>query len=224
MILGIELKGWYALAKEEEPSFRFQVTPAVCASADLLVVVPWTLSKVISGSPQVFTPFVIGARHAAEFRNWHWEHAKGGTNDNSLILSTVSTNYPMKSDAIADRAVSDGGGNFGRLARSGVMKEYIENLFDDRLSGIPLWAWQKFLGLFKESKSDEFIERGLKKLAANLASGGKSEKSVERQAKVQALFHEISDLLIAEEQATPTKRSPEVEPYPPNSSQTGGKP
>ncbi len=27
ILLGIELKSWYLLAKEEEPSFRFQVTP-----------------------------------------------------------------------------------------------------------------------------------------------------------------------------------------------------
>ena len=44
IIMGIELKGWYILAKEREPSFRYKVTPAACAPADLLVVVPWTLS------------------------------------------------------------------------------------------------------------------------------------------------------------------------------------
>lgn len=69
VILGIELKGWYVLTKEREPSFRYKVTPAVCAPGDLLVVVPWALDKVVSGSPQVFTPFVIGARHAADYRN-----------------------------------------------------------------------------------------------------------------------------------------------------------
>ncbi len=69
IILGIELKGWYVLAKEEEPSFRFQVTPAACAVQDLLMVVPWVLSNVISGSPQVFTPFALSARFAAKYRN-----------------------------------------------------------------------------------------------------------------------------------------------------------
>lgn len=72
IILGIELKGWYVLAKEAEPSFRFQVTPSACAPQDMLMVVPWALSDVISGSPQVFAPFVMSARYAAAYRNYHW--------------------------------------------------------------------------------------------------------------------------------------------------------
>ena len=31
-LLGVELKGWYLLAKEKEPSLRFQVTRAACTS------------------------------------------------------------------------------------------------------------------------------------------------------------------------------------------------
>jgi hypothetical protein len=62
VLLGIELKGWYLLAKEAEPSFRFQVTPAACARQDLIVVVPWALTNVISGSPMVFPPFLESAR------------------------------------------------------------------------------------------------------------------------------------------------------------------
>src|SRR6266480_256473 len=54
ILLGIELKGWYALAKESEPSFRYQVTPAVCAPWDFLAVYPWALSEVISGHPRLF--------------------------------------------------------------------------------------------------------------------------------------------------------------------------
>ena len=49
IIMGIELKGWYVFAKEGVPTYRFTTTPAACAEADLLVVVPWALSEVISG-------------------------------------------------------------------------------------------------------------------------------------------------------------------------------
>ena len=45
ILLGIELKGWYLLAKEAEPSLRFQVTAGVCTSHDLIVVVPWVLES-----------------------------------------------------------------------------------------------------------------------------------------------------------------------------------
>lgn len=157
VLMGIELKGWYVLAKEREPSFRYKVTPTVCAPADLLTVVPWALSNVISGSPRVFSPFVIGACHAAEYRNWHWQYAKGGKGNSSIKLSSVSGYYPTKSDMIADDAASDKGKNFGRLARTGVMDKYMEDLFDEKLAGIPIAAWQKFLAIFTESRAEATI-------------------------------------------------------------------
>lgn len=59
--LGIELKGWFLLAREGEPSFRFQTTPAACADHDLLVVLPWHLDNVLAGSPVVAEPWVVSA-------------------------------------------------------------------------------------------------------------------------------------------------------------------
>src|SRR4030095_5732278 len=75
-LLGVELKGWYLLAKEAEPSFRFSVTPSACAPQDLIVVVPWALTNVISGSPTVFTPFIESAQYAAKYRNYHWQYLR----------------------------------------------------------------------------------------------------------------------------------------------------
>lgn len=195
ILMGIELKGWYALAKESEPSFRYKVTPAVCAPADLLVVVPWALSKVISGSPQVFVPYVISARQAAEYRNWYWEHAKGGKGDNSITLSTVATNYPTKSDMISDRPASDSGGNFGRFARTKAMDSYIKELFDDKLAGIPLWAWQRFLSLFTESQTTSDVIRGLDALASGLST---ATHDAEVQEQLREKFREIGDIISAE--------------------------
>ena len=76
ILLGIELKGWYLLAKEAEPSLRFQTTAAACAKHDLIVVVPWVLGNVISGSPILFEPFIESAKYAAEYRNYHWQHIR----------------------------------------------------------------------------------------------------------------------------------------------------
>ena len=191
IIMGIELKGWYALAKEGEPSFRYKVTPAVCAPADLLVVVPWALSQVISGSPQVFSPYIIGARHAAENRNWYWEHGRGGTGTNRGVeLSKAKKRYPKKTDPISDRAPSDRGNNFGRIARSGVMGDYVKELFDDTLAGIPLWAWQKFLEIFTEGQTPETVEAGLKRLE-RLASAMPSNKRNDLADKL----HEVANII-----------------------------
>lgn len=162
ILMGIELKGWYALAKEREPSFRYKVTPAVCAPADLLVVFPWALGNVISGSPQLYQPYVTGAYDAAAYRNDWWQHLKdGGLEKNTIRLSTVTTNYPTKSELISDDAVNDKGNNFGRFARTGIMDSYMAKLFQEELSGIPLSAWQRFFKAFSEEATETVVNRAI---------------------------------------------------------------
>lgn len=194
IIMGIELKGWYVLAKEREPSFRYKVTPAVCAPADLLVVVPWALSNVISGSPRIFKPFVLGAKYAAEYRNWYWEHAKGGAGDNSIAVSSVATHYPTKSDMISDRPASDSGGNFGRVARTRIMDDYRKELFADKLAGIPLEHWIRFLALFTENNAEEAVARGLERLARAITAGDRKLSDADR-ASVKRKLQELAALI-----------------------------
>lgn len=143
-LLGIELKGWYVLAREREPSFRYTATPAVCSAFDLLAVFPWALSGVVSGSPILFGPFVAGARFLAEYRNYHWQHLMSARSSKAITLSKATSHYPKKGDEIEDRPVADQGRNFGRLARTGLMDAYMTDLFQERLSGIPLDDWQEF--------------------------------------------------------------------------------
>lgn len=184
VLMGIELKGWYVLAKEKEPSFRYKVTPAVCADADLLVVVPWTLDKVISGSPRVFSPYITNARYAAEYRNWHWEHERvvQGSADRGIDLSSVTTTYPQKSDEISDRPKADGGGNFGRFARTNLMKTYIDELFQDLLAGIPLLGWQRFLAIFTESMNFSALDEAMTRFANQLPGHLKASHEAEEIA------------------------------------------
>ena len=125
IILGVELKGWYMLAKEAEPSLRFQATASACAKRDLIVVVPWVLGNVISGSPILFEPFVESAKYAADYRNYHWQHVRKTRQDPHIEIPSGVDPYPSKADQILDRPRSDGGGNFGRLARTGMMDSYI---------------------------------------------------------------------------------------------------
>jgi len=170
ILMGIELKGWYALAKEREPSFRYAVSPAVCAEHDLLAVFPWALSAVVSGSPRLFDPFVVGARYAAEYRNWHWEHKRKTTKARGIRLSGVVDSYPTKDSRIDDKPDYDEGGNFGRVARTTIMDEFTTALFQLQLSGISLDAWQRFFRVFAEGKN---IERRLDRVIESLAATGK---------------------------------------------------
>ena len=163
ILFGIELKGWYLLAKEREPSLRFQVTEAACAEHDLIVVVPWVLSDVIGGSPVVFEPFVTSAKDAARHRNQHWQ-GRNTSLDTTIHLPEGVSVYPSKADRIADKPASDAGGNFGRLARTGLMDDYIKQLDEERLCGIKTVFWRDFLRTFQDSTADEDAHAALARL------------------------------------------------------------
>ena len=146
ILLGIELKGWYLLAKEGEPNFRFQSTATACGVRDLLVVVPWALEHVVNGSPIVLNPFIESARYAAEYRNYHWTSV-GKTSQNVGITLPSNVNpYRSKIDQIFDKPASDRGSNFGRLARTGLMDDYIRDANHRTLCGIEAIHWRDFLG------------------------------------------------------------------------------
>lgn len=166
IILGIELKGWYLLAKEAEPSFRFKVTPIACATQDLIVVVPWALSNVISGSPQVFQPYVESAKYAAEYRNHYWQHKRQTETDTTIVFPTNISPYPKKSDQIADKPASDSGGNFGRFARTGIMDAYLAQIKETPLCGISAQYWLDFFSIFKDQEAPERIRQEIAKLGA----------------------------------------------------------
>ena len=150
IILGIELKGWYVLSKEEMPNFRFQVTASACAEADLIVVVPWALSNVLSGVPVTYKPFVTQASYAAQYRNYWWTNVRRTQTDTSIAIPEAVNPYPVKSDPVTDRPARDGGGNFGRLARMGIMDEYIAETLALPLAGIPARNWIDFLKQFEQ--------------------------------------------------------------------------
>ncbi len=195
ILLGIELKGWYVLAKEREPSFRYRVTPAVCADHDFLAVFPWALSRVISGSPQLFAPFVAPAGYAAAYRNWHWKHVvRRGEPEGDINVSSVSQHYPSKAQEIGDEPVSDRGGNFGRFARTGLMDDFIAELFTDDLAGIPLDSWQKFLKLFGEQTPTERINRELDRMATE-AAGRRRAATREDVEALRERLREVVELL-----------------------------
>lgn len=193
--LGIELKGWYLLSKEAEPSFRFTATADACSPWDLIAVVPWSLSNVLSGTPRAHRPFVEQARYAAEMRTYYWQHLRRGDREGRNSAITMPQGvipYRTNVKAISDRPAEDGGGNFGRVARvQGLMTEWVAELLDSRVSGIPAKHWIQFLGTFSESTDPQ-------KVAANVAKLLKKQLPTleEEQAKrVVTLLKEMMDLL-----------------------------
>lgn len=179
IIMGIELKGWFALAKEGEPTFRFEVNEDVCAPLDLLVIFPWLLSDVIAGRPVLMRPFVAEAKYAARLRNYYWTHQRRGKGKMGVIPATHRQPYPaQKTDQVSDRAEEDGGGNFGRVSRYGLMDDFIRSILVEQASGIPIKAWITFLKIFSDSKRhfdtfDAALSGALRGYAAQNSDGQK---------------------------------------------------
>ena len=156
---GIELKGWYLLAKEGAPSFRYTASPAACAAHDLLVVVPWRLSNVLAGTPVLGAPGVWSAKHAAEYRNWWWRHGRRTWSDTSIAAPAGARAYGGR-EAVADRPRSDAGGNFGRLARTGLLTDWIRRQQRTEVAGIPARDCTEFFRRHAEwADPDELWER-----------------------------------------------------------------
>jgi hypothetical protein len=192
-LLGLELKGWYLLAKEGVPSLRFQTAEAACAKQDLIVVVPWVLSNVISGSPMLFEPFIESASFAARFRNYHWQYLRESRSDTGIELAQGVGPYPSNSDQISDRPRSDAGGNFGRLARTGMMDEYMAKLEEAPLCGIKAGYWRDFLKAFQESTTDVQARTAIERLRRRVQQS--PEPPTQRSQSALIILAELERLL-----------------------------
>jgi hypothetical protein len=160
--MGIELKGWYLLSKEGVGSFRFQVTPAACSAFDLIMIVPWRLSNVMSGTPVAGEPWIASARYAAELRNYWWEHLRNTSAARGIRQPTGVQPYPTKDMNILDVPEHDGGGNFGRLSRvTGLTSDFVASATAQDALGIPIDHWINFLKLHSDSSNPELVTANL---------------------------------------------------------------
>lgn len=190
--LGIELKGWYLLSKEGEPSLRLTTTPSACAEHDLIAVIPWYLSNVLSGKPVVAAPWVESVRYAAQYRNHWWQEIRTTKSDSAIVAPIENVGpYPAKSDMVADKPVSDPGGNFGRLARTGIMDFFLQTSLESLIAGIPAEHWIKFFRVFSESRDPAEIRKLIYQKYLRIAET--DDESVAQ--RVAELLQEIMNLL-----------------------------
>lgn len=183
-LIGIELKGWYILSKEGEPSLRYKASADAMTEWDLLCCVPWGLSNVLSGKPVAYTPYVEQAKYAADMRTYYWNHREGNPKGRDCTITHPDTHpYPQPGSSYTDVPAQDGGGNFGRITRAkGLMKEWVEESMTTPLAGIEARYWVRFFGLFKEGASKDDILRGLDKLEAEILHAGNSSTEETAQA------------------------------------------
>lgn len=153
--IGIELKSWYLLSKEAEPSFRYKTTAKACSPCDLFVIVPWSLDNVLSGTPVVHPPFIEQAKYVSEMRNYYWINTRvsGNPQDKDAIeIPEGVSPYPLANSIITDKPVRDSGGNFGRVGRvHDLVGGWTESCLSIQLAGIPARDWIRFLRSHTES-------------------------------------------------------------------------
>ena len=193
--LGLELKGWYLLSKEREPSFRYKVTPAACSPYDLLVVVPWHLKNVLSGEPVVYEPYIEQAHYVAEYRNWWWTNERKTTDTEQQRRVAPPRKrvrpYPPPKSNIADRPAKDGGSNFGRIARlTGLMDDYTATMRGQEIAGIAAEHWTLFFRRHAEAKDRDEI---LQHLTSELAREGINRRAATDVAEAIKLIVEQFD-------------------------------
>lgn len=177
-VLGLELKGWYLLAKEKAPSYRYTATRDACSEYDLLVVVPWHLSDVLSGAPTVRDPYVEQARYAAEMRNYYWQYQRGATSKTGVISPPNVHPYPSPKTKASDKPEKDSGGNFGRVARvHGLMDDFISRSLNAPISGIEACHWIDFFRVFTDASDPEQIEANMQRLLAREATNNDEDRA-----------------------------------------------
>lgn len=183
-LIGIELKGWYLLAKEEVPSFRFKAAANAMTVWDLIAVFPWSLSNVISGKPILGAPYIEQAKYAADLRTYYWEHRSA----NAKPVEHPDTHpYPEPGSSYSDIVHDDRGGNFGRIARvQGLMDNWVSETMKTSLAGIEARWWVRFLKLFDERNDEEAIRARFERLAQ--AAGHNSEWADEVVSHVKRLM------------------------------------
>src|SRR5690606_36949467 len=93
-----------------------------------------------------------------------------------------------------DKPAKDEGSNFGRLARGGFMKDYIEGVMAMLLSGIPAKHWHEFIRIFASGAEDAAISEGLQGVRQEALQAGMDADElnrVEDLLKAVRTFHGI---------------------------------
>ncbi len=204
ILFGIELKSWYVLSKEGEPTFRFQVTPDACAEADLLVVIPWILSEVISGTPKILSVYKEGAKYTALHRNWYWQQSRAAENQDAKETKSAKITqpledqrhpYPKSKKKSSDKAEDDSGDNFGRIARYGQLDEYLNSIKAQDYLGVKIKHWVTFFKAISETSKDEAIEQKLKALKKTIQKASADKDVEEEKIEYKNTFLEMLEKL-----------------------------
>ncbi len=199
VIFGVELKAWYLFSKESEPSFRFTVDPDACGKYDLLVVTPWLLSDVVAGSPVLMLPYIELSRFAAEYRNYYWVNSREetGVRSTSIIRPPIEFRrpYPKSKVESSDKAAGDKGNNFGRIARAGLLDEFLIKIKSVDYLGVRVAHWMKFFKVMSENRSSTEIDAALDNMLEGIKKETLGTETPEHKIVLKRLVETLKEFI-----------------------------
>lgn len=115
-----------------------------------------------------------------------------GVTGATITTAQHQTPYPNKSQKFNDEATNDSGGNFGRVARGGLMTGFIAELMALPLSGIPAKHCQAYLKIFADGAQPAAIDRGLANIKRDVIAAGVPDDKI---ASVDALLAAVKAIV-----------------------------
>ena len=109
-------------------------------------------------------PYIELGKYAAEYRNFRWMTARENSTRSTSIVrppEVYRRPYPQSKVEASDKAENDKGNNFGRIARSGLLDDYLLKIKAIDYLGIKVSHWMKFFRVMSENRTSEEIDRQL---------------------------------------------------------------
>lgn len=132
----------------------------------------------------MLTPYKESAFYAAQYRNYYWQESRQARGENPLVRPPAVEKrryYPASKQEASDEAVADKGGNFGRIARAGILDEYIGNLKQQDYLGIKIAHWISFFKAIAETSTEAQIEQKIRRL--------KVQMQISHANEAQTVYH-----------------------------------
>lgn len=95
---------------------------------------------------------------------------------------------------MADEPVADRGGNFGRLARTGIMDDFLRVSLRTAVAGIAAEHWIKFFRIYSEPRDNTKIDQWLERRMNSIRRGATPQDA----RRALQLLRELGRLLGAD--------------------------
>ena len=95
----------------------------------------------------------------------------------------------------SDKAENDKGNNFGRIARSGLLDDYLSKIKLQDYIGIRVVHWMKFFKAMSENRTSNEIDKQLESILSNIQVDLKTSANNDQLLALQTLVDNLRDFI-----------------------------